>query len=234
MKWNAAISHEAAFSPSPGTPGEGRGEGSLTSGISDLRFQISDLKGPHPNPLPAYRERGQRVGRRVRLAKILARSALGMIWVYEGLVPKLLYTTQQEIDLVARSHVYWPTPGATLAALGVCEILGGLWLLWGRSEKTAAALSFALVAVVGPACAVLEPSILYHPFGGLSKNLALLACAAVVWLLSSERQAAEPAHVGPAVPAAWNPRQDVRPAQPALRAAPRRRSEVRCDAPFGS
>ena len=122
----------------------------------------------------------------MRLAKVLARTALGVIWVYEGLVPKLLYTTQQEVDLVARSHAYWPTPGATLATLGVCEILGGLWLLSGRSEKTAAVLSFALVALLGPACAVLEPSILYHPFGGLSKNLSLLACAAVVWLLSAK------------------------------------------------
>ena len=124
--------------------------------------------------------------RAVRLARVLARTALGMIWVYEGLVPKLLFTTPQEIDLVARSHAYWPTPVATLAALGVCEILGGLWLLSGRAEKTAATLSFALVAMLGPVCAVLEPSILYHPFGGLSKNLSLLACAAVVWLLAEK------------------------------------------------
>jgi uncharacterized membrane protein YphA (DoxX/SURF4 family) len=120
----------------------------------------------------------------VSLARVLTRTALGVIWVYEGLVPKLLFATQHEIDLVARSHAYWPTPYATLATLGACEILGGLWLLSGKSEKTAALLSFALVAALGPVCAVLEPSIFYHPFGGLSKDLALLACAAVVWLLS--------------------------------------------------
>jgi uncharacterized membrane protein YphA (DoxX/SURF4 family) len=125
--------------------------------------------------------------RAARIAKVLARTALGMIWVYEGLVPKLLFTTPQEVDLVARSGAYWPTPMATLAALGVCEILGGLWLLSGRAEKTAATLSFVLVAILGPVCAVLEPSILYHPFGGLSKNLSLLACAAVVWLLAEKR-----------------------------------------------
>jgi S-adenosylmethionine:tRNA ribosyltransferase-isomerase len=42
--------------PSPGTPGEGRGEG-LQSEISNLRSQIENA--PHPNPLPEYRERGQ-------------------------------------------------------------------------------------------------------------------------------------------------------------------------------
>ncbi len=40
-----------AASPSPGTPGEGGGEGLL----------LSPLKDPHPSPLPAYRERGQEV-----------------------------------------------------------------------------------------------------------------------------------------------------------------------------
>ena len=44
----------AAFSPSPGTPGEGRGEGSSTSVRAPSMQQ-----NPHPNPLPEYRVRGQ-------------------------------------------------------------------------------------------------------------------------------------------------------------------------------
>jgi len=104
--------------------------------------------------------------------------------VYEGLVPKMLFTTQAELDLVARSHLYWPTPRAMLLFVGACEIAGGVWLLTGRASRVAAALSVALLLVVGTMCAVLDPSILYHPFGGLSKNLGLLACAAVVYRLA--------------------------------------------------
>ena len=41
-----------SFTPSPGTPGEGWGEGSL--GLPEqLDFEIR----PHPNLLPAYREK---------------------------------------------------------------------------------------------------------------------------------------------------------------------------------
>ena len=116
-----------------------------------------------------------------------ARVALALVWVYEGLVPKILFTTRQEIDLVTRSGLYWPTPQATLVFAGVCEILGGLWLLSGRATRAAAALSVALLLVVGTLCAVLEPGILYHPFGGLSKNLGLLACAAAVYRLAPFR-----------------------------------------------
>lgn len=165
----------------------------MTTKVLHLWHGFSTGAGDVVEPGPAatgHRSHGLQTratnDRPVRLAKVLARTALGLIWVYEGLVPKLLFTTPQEVDLVARSGAYWPTPMATLAALGVCEILGGLWLLSGRAEKSAATLSFALVAILGPVCAVLEPSILYHPFGGLSKNLSLLACAAVVWLLAEK------------------------------------------------
>src|SRR5438477_5031985 len=40
-------------SPSPGTPGEGRGEGDFAR-----RTALDKPNHPHPNPLPAYRERG--------------------------------------------------------------------------------------------------------------------------------------------------------------------------------
>jgi arginine N-succinyltransferase len=64
-----------ALSPSPGTPGEGRGEGSsLQSSTFDVQRSTFELRrtsnvehrtsnvevnAPHPNPLPEYRERGQ-------------------------------------------------------------------------------------------------------------------------------------------------------------------------------
>jgi membrane fusion protein, multidrug efflux system len=43
----APTTKPSAFSPSPGTPGEGRGEG----------LSLRNTEDPHPNPLPDYRER---------------------------------------------------------------------------------------------------------------------------------------------------------------------------------
>jgi transcription-repair coupling factor (superfamily II helicase) len=53
--WDEAAPAPQAFSPSPGTPGEGRGKGSVPRpGVA------RDLKqSPHPSPLPEYREKGQ-------------------------------------------------------------------------------------------------------------------------------------------------------------------------------
>ena len=77
-------------------------------------------------------------------------------------------------------------------ALAAGEIVGGVWLLTGRAEKTAAAISVALLAFVGTACALLDPSLLHQPFGAISKNLGLVACALVVWLLSEPSRSASP------------------------------------------
>src|SRR5688500_11680781 len=60
-----------AFTPSPGTPGEGGGEGAFglevdapDAHLTDAEWgdpvtSSSDAMHPHPNPLPEYRERGQ-------------------------------------------------------------------------------------------------------------------------------------------------------------------------------
>ena len=50
-----AMNYYTNLAPSPGTPGEGRGEGDFE------RRTITDiLNHPHSNPLPGYRERGAR------------------------------------------------------------------------------------------------------------------------------------------------------------------------------
>ena len=54
-----------ASSPSPGTPGKGRDEGSALAAIGN-QF-ISLAQNPHPNPLPEYRARGQNMRRYVIL-----------------------------------------------------------------------------------------------------------------------------------------------------------------------
>jgi len=120
-----------------------------------------------------------------------ARLALAAVWVYEGLVPKILFTTRAELELVRRSALYWPTPRAMLYLIAACEIGGGLWLLSGRASRTAAALSFGLIVVLGALCAAIEPSLLHHPFGGLSKNLGLLACSATVYRLASFKSSSQ-------------------------------------------
>src|SRR6478672_3058113 len=74
---------------------------------------------------------------RLRIIKIISRIALGLVWFYEGLVPKILFLRADEIDLVRASHLVWRTPEFTLQILGVAQILVGLWLIIGIAERAA-------------------------------------------------------------------------------------------------
>ena len=48
---------------------------------------------------------------RLWIAKTAARCALGLVWIYEGLVPKILAPDPAEIALVERSALWWGAPG---------------------------------------------------------------------------------------------------------------------------
>jgi hypothetical protein len=50
-----------------------------------------------------------------RLSAIISisRIALGLVWFYEGLVPKILFVRTDEIGLVQASHLVWQTPELT-------------------------------------------------------------------------------------------------------------------------
>ena len=52
------LPQRAPLTPSPGTPGEGEGEG-LHFPIHNPQSKIQNAAAPHPNPLPEYREREQ-------------------------------------------------------------------------------------------------------------------------------------------------------------------------------
>jgi hypothetical protein len=122
--------------------------------------------------------------RAIWLAKVVARTALGLVWVVEGVIPKILVVRPEEIALVERSSLYWPTPQATLAALGVAEAITGGWILSGKAERVLALVAGTASAAIAGLVGSLEPAALADPYGGLVKNLGLLACAAAVWWLA--------------------------------------------------
>ncbi len=133
---------------------------------------------------------------RLWIAKLATRCALGLVFIYEGLVPKILAQPKNEVLLVQQSMLYLITPAVTLGILGACEILLGLCLVSGRVEKLAAALSAGTIIFLATLVCVLRPDVLADPLGGISKNVGLLACALVVWLLSDPSPSAGRARPG--------------------------------------
>ena len=85
---------------------------------------------------------------KLRTIKIISRVALGLVWFYEGLVPKTLFLRADEIGLLQRSHLFWRTPQLTLQILGVAQMLVGLWLIIGFAERTVVSIATSWMLIL--------------------------------------------------------------------------------------
>jgi uncharacterized membrane protein YphA (DoxX/SURF4 family) len=121
---------------------------------------------------------------KLRTIKIISRTALGLVWFYEGLVPKILFPRADEVGLVQTSHLVWRTPELTLQILGVAQMVVGLWLIIGFAERTAVLIATSWMLILIVLVAIGNPSMLTDPYGALVKDFCLIACAITVWVLS--------------------------------------------------
>jgi hypothetical protein len=121
---------------------------------------------------------------KLRGIKLISRIALGLVWFYEGLVPKILFLRADEIGLVQRSHLVWRTPQLTLQILGVAQMLLGFWLIIGIAERAAVLIATSWMLILIVLVASGNPSMLTDPYGAIVKDCCLIACAITVWLLA--------------------------------------------------
>jgi len=122
------------------------------------------------------------VGRRQALIHAIARLALATVWIYHGLVPKLLARHPDELDLLRRAGIPGGAAPAILLVLGWAEIGFGAVLLLAWSHRWLLLVSMALVGVAGLVVAVTAPGYLVAAFNPVSLNLLVVALGAVGWL----------------------------------------------------
>ncbi len=120
--------------------------------------------------------------------KTTSRVALGLVWFYEGLIPKILFLRVDALDLVRRSGLVWKTPERTLLFLGIAQILMGLWLIVGRAERAAVVVTTGWMLLLIVLVAHGNPGMLTDPYGALVKDFCLVACAITVWVLQPMTQ----------------------------------------------
>jgi uncharacterized membrane protein YphA (DoxX/SURF4 family) len=121
---------------------------------------------------------------KLRAIKLISRIALGLVWFYEGLVPKILFLRADEIGLVRAYHLVWRTPEFTLQILGVAQLLVGLWLIIGMAERAAVFIATPWMLILIGLVANGNPSMLTDPHGALVKDFCLIACTITVWILA--------------------------------------------------
>lgn len=122
-----------------------------------------------------------------QLAQIawVARLALALVFIWHGLVPKILWLSPDEVAMISAhglpaNGVFAPEVIARLG--GIVEIMLGLLLVGVRRRRWPLLMAGAVLILLLLDVLLLSPHLLVQAFNPLSTNLAALALCAVAWL----------------------------------------------------
>jgi uncharacterized membrane protein YphA (DoxX/SURF4 family)/demethoxyubiquinone hydroxylase (CLK1/Coq7/Cat5 family) len=119
--------------------------------------------------------------RPVRVVPLLLRVGLGVMWLYEGLVPKWFWPSPAEVEIVARTGLI-PLHGPLfLRLLGLVEATVGLSVLAGLWTRGMAVLQVGLLGAFTGIVGWTSVVYLADPLGTLSRNLALVGSALALY-----------------------------------------------------
>lgn len=109
-----------------------------------------------------------------------ARGALALVFAWHGLVPKILFLSPGEVQMIQAHGL--AEPRWLAMGFGVLEVGIALWLISGIARRASLLLCAAMLLGLLVDVAVVLPGLLVQAFNPVSLNLACLALCAVVWV----------------------------------------------------
>ena len=114
----------------------------------------------------------------------LARIAIAFVWLWHGLIPKLIFHDADEINMLVQAGVPAFLLPRLVSLFGIAEIAMAILVLltWRRRAMFPLQAILMLGALAG--VAVRSPGYLTHAFNPVTLNLLVVALAAAGWLAS--------------------------------------------------
>lgn len=113
----------------------------------------------------------------------LCRIAVALVWLYQGIVPKLIAQHADELRMLEDAGIAATTGPTLLAVVGVSEALLGACVLLFFHHRWPLRLTVLLMLIATVAVAANSPGFLFAAFNPVSLNL-LLAVTALVGLIA--------------------------------------------------
>lgn len=108
---------------------------------------------------------------------LITRCTLGFVFIYHGLVPKILWLSAIEISLVTAHHLD-PTVFSRVA--GLLEMMLGLSIILFRNYLLPIYVAITLLVILLVDVAIVMPSLLFEAFNPVTINIALIVIAYIV------------------------------------------------------
>lgn len=124
----------------------------------------------------------------------LGQLSIALVWLYEGLVAKILGARADESDIIA-SVPFLPESwsGTLVIMIGCYEVLLALWVLIGRLPRLAALAQTLTLLVFNAGGLLFGGDFIGAPVHLLVNNLVLLV---LVWTVASALRTRRPTSVG--------------------------------------
>ncbi len=134
--------------------------------------------------LALWVEQGQPPEVSLTLAAVhaVARTSIAFVWIWHGLVPKLLFHAADEQRMLVETGL----PVSAITAFGLAEILFGLIMLFGWRFRWLFLLNLGFMAAALLGVIVKSPEYLTAAFNPVTLNLLLAALAGVGYLAAGK------------------------------------------------
>lgn len=112
------------------------------------------------------------------LTVLIAELSLSIIWIYQGLIPKLLFPDSGELDILKNSHFFHGQETKILVAIGILEIIFGIIILL-KSSKTLHYINLVSLFILGSGALFSNTDLFILPFNPFSLNVAMAVLSTI-------------------------------------------------------
>jgi hypothetical protein len=111
---------------------------------------------------------------------------VAFVWLYHGLVPKLLFAHPDEIAMLLSAGTPSELAPAVMRGIGIAEILLGLTVLVAFRARWPFLITVVLMIAALLGVGITAPSYLTAAFNPVSLNIAMIALASIGYVASAE------------------------------------------------